>query len=361
MKNRSILNMFLLFALLLLISCNAADKNETQAEIGGEKVSVAECSEAVAGLYQLVYASQGICFLYPNNYDVFQGEDGGLTLYVGSLLNTEAPIASLTFEASNNRSLEDVVAERLASFGLPVGAEQPITMGGEPAIMLDNLPGQDANRRVLTMHENLVHELMVSRIGPDYGAVGEQAEALFNQIVDSFEFIGIEPGAPLLAGPECPELVENSTLYTNEVAGYCLLLPASYHLLEVNPEAGENEIAFYVDTIQDVNHARLFIKVTDANGRSLEEVTAAHKAEIDEILPGSDVIWSFGYMLDGVTANQFDHVPGQDLGRHVVMVRDGRQYLLSFVPDDPGAGEAYAEMETLYKWVMDSFSFLWQS
>ena len=104
MKNSSFLNVLILFALLVLVSCSAADESETQTETGDNEVSVAECGEAVAGLHQLVYASQGICFLYPNNYDVFQGEDGGLTLYVGSLLNTEAPVASFTFAGPSDRS-----------------------------------------------------------------------------------------------------------------------------------------------------------------------------------------------------------------------------------------------------------------
>jgi len=361
MKTRSILNMLMLFTLVLLISCNGADQSETQAEIGDGKVSVAGCSEAVTGTHQLLYASQGICFLYPNNYNVFQGEDGGLTLYVGSLLNTEAPLATIRFDVLDSRSIQEVIPDYPSDAELATMSLLTIELGEEMATVLDNMPGQDTNRRIIAIHDDRVIDIMIARIGPEYGAVGEQAEALFNTITGSFQFIGIEPHAPLLAGPECPELVENAMLYTNEVAGYCLLLPANYHLLEINPATGENEMAFYVDTIQDVNHARLFIKVTDANGRSLEEVTAAHKAEIDDTLPGSDVLWSFGYMLDGVAANQFDQVPGQDLSRHVVMVRDGRQYLLSFVPDDPGAGEAYEEMETIYRWVMDSFSFLWQS
>lgn len=360
MAHKSLINLLLMLALLVLVACDKTDIGVTSADTEMEKVSLAECPEAMAGTYQLAYAAKGICFLYPDNYDVFQGEDGGLTLYAGSLLNTEAPVASLTFEVSSDRSLEEAVAERLASFSLPAGSEERITLGGEPAIVLDNLPGQDINRRVQTIHDNLFYELIVSRIGPDYGVVGEQAEALFQQIVDSFEFIGIEPEAPLLTGPECPDLVDNSTLYTNEVAGYCLLLPAGYQMQEISPEAGENEMAFYASAPQDVNHARLSIKVTDANGQSLEEATSAHKREIDAALPGSDVFWSFGYMLDGVAANQFDQVPGQELGRQVVMVRNGRLYTLSFVPDDPEAGEVYDGMETLYRMVMDSFSFLWQ-
>ncbi|MCL4267033.1 MAG: hypothetical protein KJ069_27890 [Anaerolineae bacterium] len=60
-------------------------------------------------------------------------------------------------------------------------------------------------------------------------------------------------------------------------------------------------------------------------------------------------------------ANQFDQVPGQDLSRQVVLVRDGRFYTLTFIPDDPEAGEVYAEMQTVYDMVLDSFNFLWQN
>jgi hypothetical protein len=71
-------------------------------------------------------------------------------------------------------------------------------------------------------------------------------------------------------------------------------------------------------------------------------------------------MWSFGYMLDGVPANQFDQVPGQDLSRQVIMVHNGRLITLTFIPDDAAAGEAYAAMQILYDAVMDSFSFLGQ-
>ena len=111
--------------------------------------------------------------------------------------------------------------------------------------------------------------------------------------------------------------------------------------------------------MQDTAHARLFITVDDANGRSLDEITT-DAAEIETIM-GSSPMWTFGLMLDGVPANQFDQVPGQDLSRQVVLVHNGRLYDLTFIPDDPALGDAYAEMQTLYETIMDSFSFLWQS
>ncbi len=262
-------------------------------------------------------------------------------------------MATIHFEALGGRSIQEVVPGYPSDAELATISLLTIDLGEEMATVLDNLPGQDANRRVIAIHNDKVYDLMIARIGPDYGAVGEQAEALYHQIINSFQFIGVEPEAPLLAGPICPEPAENSTIYTNEPAGYCLLVPAVYTVQEIDPNT---EMAFFVGTIQDATHARLFITVENAGGRSLDEVTAAIRSEIETVTSDFDVLPSFGYMLDGVPANQFDQVPGQELSRQVVAVHNNRLYKLTFLPDDPAA-VAYADMQILYDMVMNSFSF----
>ena len=331
------------------------------AATAAEKVSVANCAEPTAGTHQLIYAAKGVCFLYPKEFDVFQAEDGSLTLYVGSLLNTEAPGATISFEPVDNRTMYERYKEFLPpDFNLDV--EPPtINMGGETAAILDNLPGQDINRRVVTVHDGTLIDILITRIGPDYGAVGEQAEALYKMITGSFQFIGVEPEASLLAGPECPQETAGMKLFTSPDGGFCVLLPEGYavndSLITAN---GGRETAVFMDSLLDTSHARLFITVEDANGRSLDEITQARKAEIESAMPSFDAMGSFGHMLDGIPANQFEQLPGQDLSRQVLMVRDGRVYTLTFIPDDTAAGNAYTEMQALYDTVMDSFSFLWQ-
>lgn len=150
-------------------------------------------------------------------------------------------------------------------------------------------------------------------------------------------------------------------LFTSPDGGFCVLLPEGYavndSLITAN---GGTETAVFMDSLLDTSHARLFITVEDANGRSLDEITQARKAEIESAMPSFDAMGSFGHMLDGIPANQFEQLPGQDLSRQVLMVRDGRVYTLTFIPDDTAAGNAYTEMQALYDTVMDSFSFLWQ-
>ncbi len=326
-----------------------AEPQPTDGETGGGEKTTADCLAATTGAYQLIAAAQGICFLYPDNYDVFQGADGSLTLYVRSLLNTEAPFASIHMEALDGRSIQEIIPDYPSDVDLATMSFLTIDLDGEQAMVLDNLPGQDINRRVIAVHDGRVVDIMIARIGEEYGEVGHQAEALYQMITETFQFIGIEPEAPLWAGPECPDAPVGMMLFTNDVDGFCLLLPGEYEV-----EISDGQTAVYVDSLMDAAHPRLFITVEPANGRTLEEVTTAKQEEFADF----EVMFSFGYMLDGVFSNQFDQLPGQDMSRQVVLVHHDRFYTLTFVPDDPSMGEVYAKMQTLYDTVMDSFSFL---
>ena len=101
----------MLSALFSQVACSAsgtADPNEimpaqTKTVLQEAKISVDSCAEPIPGTQRLIYAAEGICFLYPDKFGVFQGEDGSLTLYVRSLLNTEAPLATINFAALDGR------------------------------------------------------------------------------------------------------------------------------------------------------------------------------------------------------------------------------------------------------------------
>jgi hypothetical protein len=173
-------------------------------------------------------------------------------------------------------------------------------------------------------------------------------------VTESFTFVPVVAGAPLLAGPECPEPTEGTELLRNEEHGYCLLYPAGF-----STEAStESQTTLFVGSLMDVEHPKLFIEVTDAAGRTAQEAEEEAVAEVEEAMPGFEVERTFGLLLDGEPANMVDKMPGQDLSRQVFAVHDGRLYKLTFVPSDEAMGEVYTEMEALYELVMDSFNFL---
>ena len=345
----------LLFFLLALVACRPASRTPTS-RIPADVLSEVECPNTEPGTYQLISPAQGICFLFPDNFNAVQSEDGTITLYVRSMFNSHVPLGSISYTPADGHTLEEFAAQRLVDFAWPETQPESILLGGEAAVMLDNLPGQDTNRRVVVVHDDKVYDLVSNGIGANYGAAGELAEALYHTVIGSFQFFDIEPGAPLLAGPECPFAGPN-LWYTNEPFGYCLLLPAGYTALPLDTEGAE--MAFFVDSIQDKTRARLFIKVTDAKGQSLEQIMMSREAEIEREVPGSDVMWSWASLLDGEPANEFRQVPGPELSRQVVTLHNGLLYTLNFIPDGPLADETYAEMQSLYEMVMNSFSFLW--
>jgi len=201
MKRKSLLYV-LMFPLLVLAACSsvasAGTDDDPAAQDASGKISVSNCVETRPGTKQVIYAAQGVCFLYPDNYEVFQVDDGSLTLYVDSLMNTEAPLASIQFKPMDGRSIQEVIPDYPSDAELAAMSFLTIDLGGEMATVMDNLPGQDINRRIFALHEDRIIDVMIARFGPEYGVVGEQAEALYKTIMESFRFIGIEPGAPLL-------------------------------------------------------------------------------------------------------------------------------------------------------------------
>jgi hypothetical protein len=313
------------------------------------------CLEPTAESQLLKNEASGYCFLYPLEYDVFEGEDGGITLYVESLLSVEAPTLSVTVQEAGERTAEQAADEATADLPADFGfTRDEVMIGGETGVLLDNMPGQDTNRRVLVVHDGRLYDLIVNRIGPDYGVIGERAEALYQMVIDSFRFVPVVAGAPLEAGAECPSETAETVLLRNEEHGYCLLYPADY----TAEQPTEGETVLYVGSLLDVEHPKLFINVEDAGERTAQEVADELVAEFQETMPDVEIERSFGLMLDGAFAEQLDNVPGQDLSRQVIFVENGRLYRLTFVPADEAVGEIFTEMETLYELVMDSFSFI---
>ncbi|MAT99814.1 MAG: hypothetical protein CL608_21955 [Anaerolineaceae bacterium] len=377
MKHKKYLFLFALFTLFVLVACSPTGGSEpttepiveptSETEVEQpegelpaeeseemEELTAADCPEAAAGTHQLIDAVQGICFLYPDNYDVIRTDDGSLTLYVKSLLNTEAPLATVHVEGVNGRTIQEIIPDYPTDAELATMSFLTVDLGGEMATVLDMLPGQDANRRIIALHNDRLVDIMIARIGEEYGEVGQQAEALYQMMTESFQFIAIDPEADLVAGPECPAASEGLVLYTNTEDGFCLLLPEKYMVDDTLSSDTGTETAVFVESLMNASEPKLFITVEPANGRTLEDVTSEKQEEFADF----EVMFSFGYMLDGVPANQFEQLPGQDLNRQVMLVHNDRFYTLTFVPDDPSMGDVYTEMETLYEMVMDSFSFL---
>jgi NAD(P)-dependent dehydrogenase (short-subunit alcohol dehydrogenase family) len=147
----------------------------------------------------------------------------------------------------------------------------------------------------------------------------------------------------------CPEPAAGTELLKVEEHGYCLLYPIGYSIERPNPE----ETVLVVGSLLDVSNPRVYIKVNNADGRTVEQAADAVVADF----PGFEIVRSSA-AIGGQAAIVLDGVPGQDMSRQIVVVRNDRLYRLTFVPASEDAGEVYTRMEQFYQIVLDSMSFL---
>ena len=342
----------LLFLLAFTTACNPT--GNTQASIDEHLDSEAEtdgyrCPEETADTTLLEAPAYGFCLLYPADYQVVDGEDN-ITLVKDSLLNVSDPRLSITVSTAGEQTATDVADTIMADFPAeqwPDVQRSSMIMAEVDAEVINNLPGQNLNRRIVFVHEGLLYDLTFS---PLNDADNSELEQLIQDITDSFQFMTVVAGAPLVAGPECPEETAVTQLVRSESNGYCLLIPADFTVEETSPES----MVIYFSSMADTEHAKLFITVTEADGRPVNEIAD----ELTVGLEAFNVQRTSGLLVDGEWAELISKVPGQELNRQLLFKHNGRLYTLTFTPDDATTGAAYEQMEGLYDLTRHSFNFL---
>lgn len=157
------------------------------------------CPNPTEGTKLLRHAAQGYCLLYPADYVVVEGDDATVTLVLDSIMNHIDPRLGLTVEDAAGRTLEQVAEQVAADYALPdVASERTTTtIAGEEAVIFDQLPGQDLNRRVVLIHEERLYHFFFTPVDPSVAEVYERMETFYETITASFTLIPLEPGAPL--------------------------------------------------------------------------------------------------------------------------------------------------------------------
>jgi hypothetical protein len=146
----------------------------------------AACLTPAADTQLWVDEAHGYCLLYPAGYVAEQTAPGAVNLVLGSIMNHTDPRVSITVEDAAGRTLAEVTEQLLADY-VPAGfAVEPgfITVDGVEAVMLDNLPGQDLNRRVAFIQNGRLYSFFFTPLG---GAT--PLEPFYQGILDSFRFL----------------------------------------------------------------------------------------------------------------------------------------------------------------------------
>ncbi len=139
--------------------------------------------------------------------------------------------------------------------------------------------------------------------------------------------------------------------YTNQDFGFSLSYPAGYELQNSFPHT----FVFLAPEGTQGHRERGWLTVELTGDKNAEWY--ANQAKEANANLGIEITSSV-QVLDGQQAYVLGRLPGQDLNRQVFIVRNGILYHLTFVPDDPAAGEEYQQMEDLYAAVIGSLRFL---
>ncbi|HSG15105.1 MAG TPA: hypothetical protein VLE70_02130 [Anaerolineae bacterium] len=150
----------------------------------------AACPLPVDGTKLLTDEAHGYCLLYPTSHTVVQLESGNTEIVVGDLMNHIDPRVSIKVEPAKGRSAAQAADEWLADFSLPDFdiKQSATTIGGQEAVMLDMMPGQDLNRQLLVVHDGQLYHLFFAPFDPSAGESYAQMEELFGIVTGSFVF-----------------------------------------------------------------------------------------------------------------------------------------------------------------------------
>ena len=140
----------------------------------------------------------GLELSYPRRWSVSRTEDGRQTWVLSGPLHGAGPeplqawLSITVRPAPADTSLDALAESELARYPdlVPQIRRSEITLGGEPAVVLDGVPGQLSTRQAFVLHEGKLYDIFVSPIDepmlPDLQAEGE---AIWQAVVESWQFL----------------------------------------------------------------------------------------------------------------------------------------------------------------------------
>ena len=134
----------------------------------------------------------GLCFSYPQGYTLNPDSD---TVQIAAPILPDTDVFGLFWleiSDSNNRTAEEVADQDMtyavAQQGVPLEnlSRWTVSLGGEQAVVLDGMPGQELQRRVYIVHEQTLYVLAFWPARSENKAASDQMEALYAAATSSW-------------------------------------------------------------------------------------------------------------------------------------------------------------------------------
>ncbi len=154
----------------------------------------------VAGQKTYVNAFDGYCFAYPTRFELTTSPFGGPQLTGPALdQNLDALRASMTLVvevAVKDARWSEIVDQYVKQFegmNVPAITRTPIELDGEPAEMLEVVPGREGSRDVLMLHDGTLFHFMFMPSVRDFPQAQNDVEELYSAVTQSFTFTSKKP------------------------------------------------------------------------------------------------------------------------------------------------------------------------
>ncbi|MCB9008618.1 MAG: hypothetical protein H6656_14820 [Ardenticatenaceae bacterium] len=171
----------------------AVQPTEAAPTAAAESIESAACASETGHIFQS--EEGGYCFVYPEDYCWLPGQDALVNTFVSVdsdnaetnrcpdeplILHGDVVWISINVAQANGQSLDEAVASvtaGLEDFGLEM---ESVVLAGETAVQINNMPGQDISRELLTLHNGQLYRFTFVPAG---------ADALYQQVTSTFQFL----------------------------------------------------------------------------------------------------------------------------------------------------------------------------
>lgn len=163
-------------------------------------------SPQTGGVQLLTNEAHGYSLWYPKGFEVYYPNEQEAVILAPATTEGHRERAFIWVEPAGGKTVEQAVGELLADFeGFEI--EQTMTIvGGEAAMILDNLPGQDINRRVLVVHADRLYSMMFVPSDPERAQAYAEMETVFGPLLNTFQFLPLPPAGEQPTGEAVQDL-----------------------------------------------------------------------------------------------------------------------------------------------------------
>lgn len=318
----------------------------------------ANCLPSAADRVSYFNMLDGYCLVYPVTFQVGDLFTGRANFYGPALTPGPEPVqASLSIlveGSANGRSVTQVIDELTAAdvaAGLTIN-RVPFTFGGQPAEIVDGLPGRVGTRQIYTVYNDTIYHATLAPVDPAFAQAVPDVEAIWQSVAASFTFLSPAFGEALGG---CPISDGTTSPYLKLEDGYCLLYPSHFRVGDVYPAV----TSFYgPPTGLEAESLQVGMTILiEGNANGLPVVDVVENKLGDLLAQGIELNSTVG-TLGGEPAIVIEGIPGRFATRQLYAIHNGLIYHVTVYPTDPSRPEAAADVERVWTLVLGTFTFI---